>query len=133
MLTRRERKGCAPRFRVTAVTNRNKPGPWKSWVAHLCVLLVLMFTAIEATHAHSGSSISAGSAGCAICVSVHANAPAVAHYCLLTTIAVEFLPSPYQTEGKDFARELSLFIRPPPLTWAVRTGLLTFDPRSTDS
>jgi hypothetical protein len=82
-------------------------------VALICLCLVLVFSAVETTHAHSSSTASAGS-GCAICVSVHANAPALSFYTLLTAIKVEFLASPYQVEGKDFSREPSLFIRPPP-------------------
>jgi hypothetical protein len=86
----------------------------KRAIAILCMFLVVLFTAVEATHAHSSSTVSAGS-GCAICVSVHANAPAISYYSLLTAFQVEFLPSPYEVEGKDFSRELSLFIRPPPV------------------
>jgi hypothetical protein len=88
--------------------------PGKCFVALACVCLVLMFTGLEATHAHSDAQLSRSAAGCAICVSVHANAPAATFYVLPTLLAVELLPSPLQSQGKDFCRKLSLFIRPPP-------------------
>lgn len=78
------------------------------------MFLVLVFTSLEATHAHSGARLSRGAAGCAICVSVHANAPAATVYFLPTLLRVELLAFSFQSEGKDFSTELSLFIRPPP-------------------
>jgi len=83
-------------------------------VALASIFLVLMFTALEATHAHSDAQLSRSAAGCALCVSVHANAPVATVYLLPTLLAVELLALPFQSQSKDFSRELSLFIRPPP-------------------
>jgi hypothetical protein len=82
------------------------------WVAMVCVLLLLVFSGLEATHAHPDAKLP--SSACAICVSVHANAPAITLHPLPTLRPVATVTVPLQTEGKSVAPELALFIRPPP-------------------
>jgi hypothetical protein len=99
-----------------AVNRHLKPGSGrvKCLVALACMFLILMFAGLEATHAHSDAQLSRSAAGCAICVSVHANAPAVSFNLLPTLLTLEMLAPAFQSHGKDFLRELSLLIRPPP-------------------
>lgn len=84
------------------------------WAALGCVFLVLMMSGVEATHAHSDFVAPRASSPCAICISVHANAPAVTVYALPTLAALETLAIPFGAEGKGIDREISLVIRPPP-------------------
>lgn len=81
------------------------------WIAMSCVLLVLLISGVEAAHMHSGAS---SSSSCVICISAHANAPAVVFHPLPVLYAVDVVAIPFQTEGKSTSPELQLFIRPPP-------------------
>jgi hypothetical protein len=94
-------------------TQLEKSSLWR-WTALTCVLLVVLMTGVEAVHAHSGVPNGRTSSSCAICISVHANAPAVSYHPLPTLAAVEMVAIPFQTQGKGISAELSLFIRPPP-------------------
>jgi hypothetical protein len=82
------------------------------WIALSCVLLALLISGLETTHLHSGASSSSNS--CAVCISAHANAPAVVFHPLPVLYAVDVVAIPFQTEGKSTSPELQLFIRPPP-------------------
>jgi hypothetical protein len=86
----------------------------KRFIAFTCILIALVMTGLEVTHAHSDAAVSAKSRPCAICISVHANAPAVTFHSLPVLYAVDIVAVQFQTEGKSTAPELSLFIRPPP-------------------
>jgi hypothetical protein len=81
-------------------------------VALVCVLLLLMFAVVEATHAHADGKVQA--APCAICVSAHANAPAITVHVLPVLQALATTAVPFQTEGKTTVLGSDLFIRPPP-------------------
>ena len=85
-------------------------------IALLCIALALFMGALEATHSHSDDAVARNSSPCAICLSVHANAPTVTVYLLQIFHAVEAFTIPYETQGKSAVSELSLFIRPPPVT-----------------
>ena len=87
-------------------------GSGMRWIALSCVLLVLLISGLEATHLHSGASSSSNP--CVICISAHANAPAVVFHPLPVLYAVDVVAIPFQTEGKSTSPELQLFIRPPP-------------------
>jgi hypothetical protein len=82
------------------------------WIAVSCVLLALLLSGLEATHMHAGASSSSNP--CAVCISAHANAPAVIFHPLPVVYAVDAVVIPLQTEGKSTSPELQLFIRPPP-------------------
>jgi hypothetical protein len=84
------------------------------FMALSCILLALAMTGLEATHTHSDAALSGSSSPCAICISVHANAPALAFHFLPVLCMVETVTIAYQPEGKSAAPELQLFIRPPP-------------------
>ena len=86
----------------------------KRFIALGCIFMALAMTGLEATHAHSDAAVSTNSRPCAICISVHANAPAVTFHSLPVLYTVAVVAIPFQTEGKSTAPELSLFIRPPP-------------------
>src|SRR5215813_8754514 len=81
-------------------------------VALLCVLLLLVFAGLEATHAHADAKMQ--TAPCAICVSVHANAPAITVHVLPILQPVATTPVPFEAEGKSIILGSDLFIRPPP-------------------
>lgn len=83
-------------------------------IALSCIALALFMTGLEATHAHSDAAVSHNSSPCVICISVHANAPAVTFHPLPTLAALETLAVPFQAEGKGIVKEISLFTRPPP-------------------
>lgn len=85
------------------------------WAALGCIFLVLLMTGVEAIHAHSDVASGRGSSPCAICFSVHANAPAITCHVLPTLSAVEALSVAFRPEGKGIVKEISLFIRPPPV------------------
>src|ERR1051325_3618160 len=85
-------------------------------IALLCIVLALFVAGLEATHSHSDASIAQNSSPCVICLSVHANAPTVTVYLLLVFHSVEAFTVPYEMQGKSAISELSLFIRPPPVT-----------------
>ena len=87
---------------------------WQRWIALGCLLLVLVFAGLEATHVHSDAQLAGNASPCAVCISVHANAPAVSFHPLPTLLAVEIVAVPFRTEGKGIAEEIALFIRPPP-------------------
>ena len=89
-------------------------GQLKRFIALSCILMALVMTGLEATHAHSDVASSSKSHPCAICISVHANAPAVTFHPLPVLFAIDVVAIPFQSEGKSTAPELSLFIRPPP-------------------
>jgi hypothetical protein len=78
-----------------------------------CITLVLLLASLEATHAHSDVA-SVRSSPCAICLSVHANAPAVTLLVMPTLAALDKLVTPFLIEGHGIQREISLFTRPPP-------------------
>jgi hypothetical protein len=79
-----------------------------------CMVLVVLFAGLEATHAHSDAQPARSSSPCAVCVSVHANAPAVTSHPLPVLFAVEAVAIPFRAEGHGIAAEIALFIRPPP-------------------
>ena len=84
------------------------------FVAISSIVLVLFIAGLEAVHSHSDATVARNSAPCAICISAHANAPAVTIHLLPTlhaVAAISFLP---ESEGKSAISELRLFIRPPP-------------------
>lgn len=83
------------------------------WTALTCVFLVLLVAGVEATHAHSEVA-SVRSSPCAICLSVHANAPAITFHLLPTLSALETLVQPSLMEAHGIQTEISLFTRPPP-------------------
>jgi hypothetical protein len=85
-------------------------------LAMVCIVLALFVAGLEATHSHSDAAVARDSSPCVICLSVHANAPTVTVYLLLVFHSVEAFTVPYETEGKSAISELSLFIRPPPVT-----------------
>jgi hypothetical protein len=85
-------------------------------IAMVCIVLALFMAGLEATHCHSDDAIARNSSPCAICLSVHANAPTVTVYLLQVFHAVEAFTLPYESQGKSAVSELSLFIRPPPVT-----------------
>ena len=85
----------------------------KRLAALACISLVLLLAGLEATHSHSDVS-SVRSSPCAICLSVHANAPAVTLLLLPTLAALATLVTPSLIEAHGTQREISLFIRPPP-------------------
>ncbi len=89
-------------------------GAWQRWMALGCLFLVLVFAGVEATHAHSDAQLARSSSPCAICISVHANSPAVTAHSLPVLFTVESVTVPFRAEGKAIAPELTLFIRPPP-------------------
>jgi hypothetical protein len=86
----------------------------RRWAARACIFLVLLMVGVEATHAHRDAASPRTSSPCAICISVHANAPAVAFHPLPTLSALETLAIAFQAQGKGIVKEISLFIRPPP-------------------
>jgi hypothetical protein len=83
------------------------------WIAVSCVLLALLMTGLEATHVHSGASLSPHSA-CAVCLSVHANAPALAFHFLPALHTLDIIAVAQRPRGRSACSELTLFIRPPP-------------------
>ncbi len=85
-------------------------------IALVCIVLALFVAGLEATHSHSEAAVARNSSPCVICLSVHANAPTVTVYLLLVFHSVEALTVPYETQGKSAISELSLFIRPPPVS-----------------
>jgi hypothetical protein len=87
----------------------------RRFTAFLCILLFLVFAGLEATHSHPEGTFDGSSGHCAICVSVHANAPIATVHALPVLLALEIVSVPLDTHGHSALRELSLFIRPPPL------------------
>jgi hypothetical protein len=71
-----------------------------------------VFTGLEATHFHSDAQPPASS--CAICVSAHANAPAIIVYSLPTLRPVARIVVQLETERQTTALKRTFFIRPPP-------------------
>lgn len=95
------------------IRNRCQTGRLLRWTALACVFLVLFLAGVEATHAHSEVS-SVRSSPCAICLSVHANAPAITFHLLPSLSALETLVQPSLTQAHGIQTEISLFTRPPP-------------------
>jgi hypothetical protein len=81
-------------------------------LALVCVLLLLVFAGLEATHAHAGAQRPDSS--CAICVSAHANAPALIVHSLPTLRPVARIAAQREPERQTTALKRSFFIRPPP-------------------
>ncbi len=81
-------------------------------LALMCVLLLLVFAGLEATHAHADAKLPPGS--CAICVSAHANAPALTLHPLPTLLPLATVAVPLDKEHQSTAPRLAHFIRPPP-------------------
>jgi hypothetical protein len=81
-------------------------------LALMCVLLLLVFAGLEATHAHSDAQRPDSS--CAICVSAHANAPALIVHSLPTLRPVARIAVQVETERQTTALKRTFFIRPPP-------------------
>jgi hypothetical protein len=86
----------------------------KRWASLGCLVLALLMATLEATHAHSGPGSARATSHCAICISVHANAPAIAFHPLPTLCALEAATTPLEPEGRGIIKEISLFVRPPP-------------------
>jgi hypothetical protein len=86
----------------------------RRWIALCCVGLALLICGVEATHAHSGANATRDASSCALCISVHANAPAIVFGSLPVLYAVEIISIPRQSQSRSAAPELALFIRPPP-------------------
>jgi len=80
-------------------------------IAVACILIALLFAGLEATHIH-GAARSGGP--CAICVSAHANAPAVVVTAIPVILMVEIVAIPYEIEANSITHLLDIFIRPPP-------------------
>lgn len=87
---------------------------WQRWIALGCIVLVALFAGLEATHAHSDAQPARSSSPCAVCISVHANAPAVTSHPLPVLFTAEAVAIPFRAEGHGIAAEIALFIRPPP-------------------
>lgn len=83
-------------------------------IALSCVVLVLFISGLEAMHVHSNAAVSHNSPPCALCLTAHANAPAITIHVLPQIQAVEAIAIPSQVESKSAATKLLLFIRPPP-------------------
>src|SRR5262245_31936097 len=84
-------------------------------LALACVFLLLVFTSLEATHIHGqASSLGGASSSCALCVSAHGNAMAITFVPLPVPMIVEAVAAPLHVQLRGLARELRLFIRPPP-------------------
>ena len=81
------------------------------FLAIVCVCLALLFAGLESTHAHADVK---ASSPCVICVSTHANALAVTFHLLPVLRPVQAVPPARPKEGLGIAKELRLFIRPPP-------------------
>lgn len=81
-------------------------------LALVCIFLLLLFAGLEATHVHADAQRPASS--CAICVSAHANAPALTVHSLPTLRPVAMLAVPLETRGLSTVVKLTFFIRPPP-------------------
>lgn len=87
----------------------------RRWISAFCLLLVLAAASLEAVHIHSGGAASRGSeSSCLICMSVHANAPAITTHFLPVLSAVGVIVVVHETEAKGITGHLELFIRPPP-------------------
>ncbi len=107
--------GCS--FAATRIVNHNgqlETFALRRWTALGCILLAVAFAVLGAIHAHSDAQPACGSAPCAVCISVHANAPAVTSHPLLILFAAETVAIPFRAEGHGIAAEPTLFIRPPP-------------------
>lgn len=86
----------------------------RRWIALCCILLSLLISGLEVTHAHTGANAARDASSCAICISAHANAPAIVFGSLPVLYAVEIVSIPWQSQSRSAAPELALFIRPPP-------------------
>ena len=94
--------------------NQFDTGRLGRWISAACLLLVLVFAGMEAVHAHSALIEDSGTP-CLICISAHANAPAIVVTSLPVVFAVEFLMLPHEVEEQSITTRLELFTRPPPL------------------
>jgi hypothetical protein len=86
-------------------------GRAQRFLAVACVCLALLFAGLESTHAHADAKTSSP---CVICVSTHANALSVTFHLLPVLRPVQPVPPARPAEGRGIAKELRLFIRPPP-------------------
>ena len=91
---------------------RNVPTRSSRRLALMCVLLLLVFAGLEATHAHPDTQRADSS--CAICVSAHANAPALIVHSLPTLRPVARVAVQLETERPTTPLKRTFFIRPPP-------------------
>src|SRR5260370_6229642 len=80
-----------------------------------------MFAGLESAHAHSDAKVTGP---CAICISIHANAPAITFHLLPTLRPVQAVAVARQVEGLGIAQEPRLFIRPPPSVYSGSPGFL---------
>lgn len=99
-------------MRVTIDNHREVSFP-RRLAALTCISLVLWLAGLEVLHAHHEVA-SVRSTPCALCVTVHANAPAITLLALPTLSALEILVAPSLIESHGIQREISLFTRPPP-------------------
>jgi hypothetical protein len=86
----------------------------RRWIAVCCILLALLISGLEATHAHTGATAARDASSCAICISAHANAPAIVFGSLPVLYAVEIISIPLRSQTTVAAPEHGFFIRPPP-------------------
>jgi hypothetical protein len=77
-----------------------------------CVLLVLLIGGLEATHLHADGSGNQ----CSFCITVHATAPAPMLHALPVFYTIARVATPHRVEDKSTSPELTLFIRPPPVS-----------------
>jgi hypothetical protein len=85
------------------------------WISAFCLLLVLAVASLEAVHVHPGGAASRGSeSSCLICMSVHANPPALTTHFLPVLSAVGVIVVVREIAAKGITSHLELFIRPPP-------------------
>lgn len=96
--------------------NQFEAGRLKRCLVFCGLLLILVFAGIEAMHAHPDGNLSGQSGHCALCITVHANATAVTFHPLPALRAVAMIAVPVLDQGQGVGTELSLFIRPPPLS-----------------
>ena len=100
---------------VHVTTNNQREASFaRRLTALACISLVLWLAGLEALHAHHEVA-SVRSTPCALCVTVHANAPAITLLALPTLSELEILVAPSLVESHGIQREISLFTRPPPV------------------
>ncbi|HEX5433680.1 MAG TPA: hypothetical protein VFY05_05545, partial [Candidatus Angelobacter sp.] len=104
-------------FKINLRVTTNNQGEaifFKRLAGLLCIALVLWLAGLEALHAHHEVA-NVRSTPCAICLSVHANAPAITLLALPTLSELEILVAPSLIESYGIQTEISLFTRPPPV------------------
>ncbi len=85
------------------------------FTAVACILLVLVFSGLEATHSHPHARMASGSGNCAVCVGLHNNAVAPTLHAMPTLLTVAIVAVAPQLQVQGIGKEISLFIRPPPV------------------